>query len=992
MSERVRTDSKASSQRPSRPSSALSNASRSHSSAAATARPASSAYAPAPPHHPKTPKPSAARYGGLAEKELQKLQNSIRAATKTGGGPPRGLNARMTQNRPSLVREVDERDDHPAAPAPENSFIADSSFTRAPLNSRVPPVSPHRFAGKSRTSAASTATTQSDRVRRPRAAPSQPRPEAADDDEDDVPDSGSVVEEEEVDEATRREREKERRRRLGLEKEPLAGLNAELQEALISEDLLFVLTGIEGRYIEFDPSYTPQDDYERLQGAQFVIDPQLDRRIASLVARFLPLATYYTAITAFIEEYSLLEHGTVNHALCAAIREMLTDYLVLIARLEEQFNYSSSFTLQRFWLLVHPALNTLSLVYDLTNEIVELSVPSPDDDDEAASGSGDEESDDGYGAGMGDMLAELKAATAAAKPASQTKTAPWRMGPSLGGETLSLLSNLLTRTAGNPTAHALYSHLLLRASQPYARILLGWISTGRLEDRWDEFCVREQGGFSTGTLDADYTDEYWERRYTLRNRSTSASAAASSAAALGKAPVRSFSLDDRPRERGLAGGAVIPPFLEQWEDMILLAGKYLNVIRECGIEVEVPIDAGRGGEVEDGLIDMQDEGFYKRIEAAYTYANKTLLKLLLEEEHLLSRLETIKQCFFINHGDVFTHFLDMAKQELNRKKKRIVQERLQTQLDLALLRSTPSNGQTQASHADGFEDDLRIVFEDVTVADWLLKVVNQTGAMVGPDGSPVDMQDSAKRAGDKASKDAPEPIGWDVFNLDYSVKFPLSLVLSRKSITYYQMIFRHLLRLRQLERIFQDTWTEHLKTPSWRNRSPYPELQSWKGRVFALRARMYDFIQQMFDFAVSEVLEVRWGELRRQLERCETVDQLLKHHDNFLNTCTNECLLTNEKLLELFHQKLFNTCYVFANYTTSFTRIVVQTEAQANGNWARLGGKFKEHWDFLSRFEKHFDHFIAMALNHLELHAARENSRILPLMVRLSSLKGKSAV
>lgn len=186
------------------------------------------------------------------------------------------------------------------------------------------------------------------------------------------------------------------------------------------------------------------------------------------------------------------------------------------------------------------------------------------------------------------------------------------------------------------------------------------------------------------------------------------------------------------------------------------------------------------------------------------------------------------------------------------------------------------------------------------------------------------------------------------------------------------MIFRHLLRLRQLERIFQDTWTEHLKTPSWRNRSPYPELQSWKGRVFALRARMYDFIQQMFDFAVSEVLEVRWGELRRKLERCETVDQLLKDHDNFLNTCTNECLLTNEKLLEvslrislhgsnsvptdmdfslsqLFHQKLFNTCYVFANYTTSFTRIVVQTEAQANGNWARLGGKFKEHWDFLSR-------------------------------------------
>lgn len=113
------------------------------------------------------------------------------------------------------------------------------------------------------------------------------------------------------------------------------------------------------------------------------------------------------------------------------------------------------------------------------------------------------------------------------------------------------------------------------------------------------------------------------------------------------------------------------------------------------------------------------------------------------------------------------------------------------------------------------------------------------------------------------------------------------------------MIFRHLLRLKHLERVFLETWTEHLKTPSWRNRSQYPELQTWKGRVFALRARMYDFIQQMFDFAVSEVLESRWAELKKKLDAAETVDQLLKDHDNFLNTCTNECLLTNEKLLDV---------------------------------------------------------------------------------------------
>ena len=42
-----------------------------------------------------------------------------------------------------------------------------------------------------------------------------------------------------------------------------------------------------------------------------------------------------------------------------------------------------------------------------------------------------------------------------------------------------------------------------------------------------------------------------------------------------------------PRAPGgrLPGGACIPHLLERWKYKMLLAGKYLNVIRECGIEV-----------------------------------------------------------------------------------------------------------------------------------------------------------------------------------------------------------------------------------------------------------------------------------------------------------------------------------------------------------------------------------------------------------------------
>lgn len=54
--------------------------------------------------------------------------------------------------------------------------------------------------------------------------------------------------------------------------------------------------------------------------------PLLTRADASLrdfVSRILPLSTYFTAISSFIELHGPPEYGLVNHALCAALRDML---------------------------------------------------------------------------------------------------------------------------------------------------------------------------------------------------------------------------------------------------------------------------------------------------------------------------------------------------------------------------------------------------------------------------------------------------------------------------------------------------------------------------------------------------------------------------------------------------------------------------------------------------------------------------------------------
>ena len=79
----------------------------------------------------------------------------------------------------------------------------------------------------------------------------------------------------------------------------------------------------------------------------------------------------------------------------------------------------------------------------------------------------------------------------------------------------------------------------------------------------------------------------------------------------------------------------------------------------------------------------------------------------------------------------------------------------------------------------------------------------------------------------------------------------------------------------------------------------HPEFERWRSRVFLLRARMLSFVQQILAFATFEVLEPNWRELERKLEKVQTVDQLLRDHVDFLDTCLKECMLTSSKLLKV---------------------------------------------------------------------------------------------
>jgi gamma-tubulin complex component 2 len=91
-------------------------------------------------------------------------------------------------------------------------------------------------------------------------------------------------------------------------------------------------------------------------------------------------------------------------------------------------------------------------------------------------------------------------------------------------------------------------------------------------------------------------------------------------------------------------------------------------------------------------------------------------------------------------------------------------------------------------------------------------------------------------------------------------------------------------------------WLEH-KAPAWRKNCGDDDIERWKSRIFSLRSRMLSFIRQMLAFATGEVLEANWRMLEDKLAKVQTVDQLLRDHVDFLDTCLKQCMLTTSKLL-----------------------------------------------------------------------------------------------
>eukprot|EP00978_Attheya_sp_CCMP212_P011993 scaffold29710_cov43-Attheya_sp.AAC.1 len=182
--------------------------------------------------------------------------------------------------------------------------------------------------------------------------------------------------------------------------------------------------------------------------------------------------------------------------------------------------------------------------------------------------------------------------------------------------------------------------------------------------------------------------------------------------------------------------------------------------------------------------------------------------------------------------------------------------------------------------------------------------------------------------------------GVEAFMLDFQyIPFPTSLVLSRRTLNNYQLLFRHLFFAKHVERRLTNVWADHQMMKELQS------LQRALGPTYFLRQRMLHFLQNLVYYMMFEVIEPNFlsmesailhpdgntfGDKKYQTkEHQQTVDDVLNIHDEFVRRTLKECLLTNRDLIRNL-TKLMTTCLVFSDQMTKFMEATRIGEEQAD--------------------------------------------------------------
>ncbi|KAJ6240790.1 gamma-tubulin complex component 2 [Anaeramoeba flamelloides] len=655
-------------------------------------------------------------------------------------------------------------------------------------------------------------------------------------------------------------------------KKQIGDFPVEIQEKLILQDLLYCLIGIEGKYI------TVITEEEKNQ-VSFEYDQTLDESLGDLTRQILPLCNSHYSISRYTFRYFNYIYGKINHSFCSAINELLEDYYLTISKFDEKLNTKGDFTLQKLKRYLTPSSLTFTLINNLIKELIELKAK--------------------------------------------------------GGILINLIQEHIEKYGSDLHSRSLFFFLLEKACKPYLQMVEKWLFTGIVEDPYEEFIIIKNNKMVKTGLTNDYHDRYWEKKYTLRRYNEQ----------IDLVKLEDYDYDEFSNEERLKKLGYAPFFLKKYSEKLLTAGKYLNVIKECGIKIDCRFS-------EPFSYSFNEQEYQLMINKVYNWSSEKLLTLLVEKNQLFEHLEALKRYFLIGTGDWMSHFIDLAMKELSKKIVEVVPNKLVSILGVALQNSISKN--------DPLKEKLTCVLLPNNLINQLMQIIDvmkirnqqkyskkKQKKMENENESRREeknknQQISSKFTGNnmfttslfkdklevsnfdidgkaqflltpRVIQQQPNVMGIDVFALDYQVSWPLSLFINKKILTKYQIIFRHLFYCKRVEKQICDAWKAQQRTKEI-------DFELVLLQSYSLIQKMLHFIQNLQYYMHFEVLEQNWLTFKTKIrkKKVKSIDKLMKYHEDFLDTCLKQCMLTNPRLLRSL-TKILSTCQIFSTHTKRLT-------------------------------------------------------------------------
>jgi len=268
--------------------------------------------------------------------------------------------------------------------------------------------------------------------------------------------------------------------------------------------------------------------------------------------------------------------------------------------------------------------------------------------------------------------------------------------------------------------------------------------------------------------------------------------------------------------------------------------------------------------------------------------NRQMMNILKRDNNLFAHLLLVKHLYFLDHVDFAENLLGIGAQELAKVSKDVSVRALKDHLESAI-------GSSSLGHLLEIEQRVKCKLAPIPLIDQLLRIINSS---FNPE-----------------LKSVTNARGIDLISIELNVDFPSNLVLTSKNLSKYELIFRFQIALLDLYRQLQHGVA--LKPSKAIN----PLLQ----KLGIVRRCMFIFIQNIRHYLSYEVLEPRWLLFSKSIDQEGNeggLDRIIGLHNDFIDTCLRECMLTNAKLVQLLSM-VMSACGRFLSLQNEISRRIV---------------------------------------------------------------------